>query len=118
MGYTIEQYESTVDECKVISKRIMEENIKGEILSKYSYDRVCYFEMTTNYANEKYMYHLFPIYKCEYKYKNKTYTTLMNGQTGRVGKGYPISVLKILLVVFGAIAMLGGLIAACVLSSM
>ncbi len=111
MGYTIEQYESTVDECKVIAKRIMEENIKREILSKYSYDRVCYFEMTTDYANEKYNYNLFPVYKCDYKYKNKTYTTIMNGQTGKVGGGYPISGLKVFLVVMTVLGLIGGIIA-------
>lgn len=111
MGYTIEQYESTVEECKVVGRRIMEENIKRQILSKYSYDRVVSFNITTIWSEEKYMYYLLPVYKCDYEYKNKTYTTFMNGQTGKVGGGYPKSVFKITMVVIFSILLFSGLVA-------
>lgn len=111
MGYTVEQYESTVDQCKGVAKRIMEENIKSAILSKYHYDRVSSFDMTTKYSEEKYLYYLLPIYKCDYLYKDKTYTTFMNGQTGKVGGGYPISKLKVTMVVLSILAVIGGFIA-------
>ena len=111
MGYTVEQYENTAEQCKMISVKIMEQQIKSQILSQYSYDRVISFSMDTLYMDEKYMYYLLPIYKCDYKYKDKTYTTIMNGQTGKVGGGYPKSVLKILLVVLGIIALVAGIFA-------
>lgn len=111
MGYVVEQYESTVEECEKISKRIMEENIKRTILSKYNYDRVISFDMTTVYSEEKYMYYLLPIYKCAFTYKKKQYTTFMNGQTGKVGGGFPTSIWKVLLVVFGFTLLFLGIIA-------
>ena len=111
MGYVVEQYETTVEECEKISKRIMEENIKRTILSKYHYDRVISFDMATQYTEEKYMYYLLPIYKCAFTYKKKEYTTFMNGQTGKVGGGFPISVWKVLFVVFGFVLFFLGIIA-------
>ena len=95
MGYTVEAYENSLEECKKIADELMDGIIRSQILSKYHYDRVVYFKMSTEQTNNKYMYYLLPIYKCDYTYKNKKYTTLMNGQTGKVGGGYPKSPVKI-----------------------
>lgn len=95
MGYTVEAYENSLEECKKIADELMEEIIRSQILSKYHYDRVVYFKMSTEQTNKKFMYYLLPIYKCDYTYKNKKYTTIMNGQTGKVGGGYPKSPVKI-----------------------
>lgn len=95
MGYTVEAYENTLEECKKIADDIMYNNVKDEILSRYTYDWIEYFNMDLKKSDEKFMYYLLPVYKCDYKFKNKNYTTIMNGQTGRVGGGYPKSPVKI-----------------------
>lgn len=110
MGYTVEQYETTVDACNTISKRIMEETSKRTILRKYDYDRVISFNMESAYLEERYMYYLLPIYKCDFTYKNKNYTTFMNGETGKVGGGFPVSPLKVTSVVLLAILLIAGFI--------
>lgn len=110
MGYTVEAYENTVDECKKVADALMEEIIKEQILSKYTYDRVSSFSMQTAQSNKKYMYYLLPIYKCDYKFKNKKYTTIMNGQTGKVGGGYPKSPVKITFFVIFILLLLAGLL--------
>jgi hypothetical protein len=46
----------------------MEQTIKRNILSSYTYDRVVSFEMQTEFFEEQYMYYLLPIYKCDYTY--------------------------------------------------
>ncbi len=108
MGYTVEVFENSLEECKKIADSIMESNVKDEILSKYSYDSVVYFNLDMTQTNKKYMYYLLPVYKCEYKYKNKSYTTFMNGQTGKVGGGYPKSPVKItFFVLFWILVLLG-----------
>ncbi len=111
MGYTVEHYENTIKVCNEIAKNIMKEQIKNNILSKYDYDRVLSFNLETSYSDEKYAYYLLPTYKCDYVYKNKTYTTFMNGQTGKVGKGFPISPLKVTFVVLLSILLVAGFIA-------
>ena len=45
-----------------------------------------------------------------YKYKEKTYNTLMNGQTGKVGGNVPRSKIKITLFVLMLILIFGGII--------
>jgi len=67
--------------------------------------------MHTEQRNVKFAHYLLPVYKCDYKYKNKNYTTLMNGQTGKVGGGYPKSGVKITFFVLMIIAIIGGIIA-------
>lgn len=116
MGYTVEQYQNTTDECLVIAKREMQDIIKWQILAKYNYDKIEKFELTTEYSNLKYLYYLLPIYKCNYKYKEKTYNTYMNGQTGKIGGKYPISGLKVFFVVMIALLFLGGIVAIALLS--
>jgi hypothetical protein len=44
-----------------------------------------------------------PLWISAYKYKDKTYRFLINGQTGRVSGEYPKSPLKIAMVVLGVI---------------
>lgn len=116
MGYTVEHYNETVEVCKLMAEKVMEENITREILSKYHYDRVCYFNLSTEHSNEKYMYYLLPIYRCDYQYKDKKYTTLMNGQTGKVGGGYPKSGVKIFFFVLMWILIIAGIIAISMLT--
>lgn len=113
MGYTVEAYENTLQECKKIADEIMYDNIRNQILSKYSYDRVDYFDMDVSQSNIKYMYYLLPIYKCDYQFKNKKYTTIMNGQTGKVGGGYPKSAVKITFFVLFWVLLFVGIILLC-----
>ena len=53
--------------------------------------------MNEHYDAETYKHVLLPVYSTAYRYKNKTYTVLINGQTGRVKGEYPKSVAKITL---------------------
>ena len=116
MGYTVEHYENTVHQCRKVAEGIMQNNIKREILSRYSYDRVVSFDMSTAHANQKYMYYLVPVYKCDYEYKKKQYTTIMNGQTGKVGGGYPKSPVKITFFVLMWVLIIAGIIAITILT--
>ncbi|MBQ7884957.1 MAG: hypothetical protein IJ318_02550 [Clostridia bacterium] len=116
MGYTVEHYQNTVAECKKVAEQIMMENIKREILSRYHYDRVVSFDMSTAYTNQKYMYYLVPVYKCDYKFKEKTYTTFMNGQTGKVGGGVPRSGVKIFFFVLMWVLIIAGIIVISILT--
>ena len=95
LGYSVEQYNSTVDKCIPQYKDILNNMIKRDILRKYTYDGVRYLKVETDCFNEKYLYHLLPVYRFDYKYKSKDYITYMNGQTGKVDNNVPKSGLKI-----------------------
>ena len=99
LGYSVEQYNSTVEKCIPQYKSILNDMIRRDILRKYTYDGVSYLKVETDCSDEKYLYYMLPVYRFDYKYKNKDYITYMNGQTGKVDSNVPKSGLKIALVV-------------------
>lgn len=94
-GYSLEYYINTVEQCKLQADFIIDNSIRSSILSKYSYDTVSYLNINTDRLDEKFSYVILPTYQVSYNYKNKNYITLMNGQTGTVGKNLPKSGVKI-----------------------
>lgn len=95
MGYSLEKLSTSLQECKRNADAIIDRNIRRAILSGYRYDRVVTLNIDTTRSDEKYAYGALPVYKVSYTYKNKQYSTLMNGQTGKVGSGLPRSKVKI-----------------------
>ena len=111
MGYSVEHYNQSLQNCKTVGNTIMKQVIRRKVLSKYSYDNVEYFEQNTSFSNEKFSYCIFPTYQVLYKYKNKPYVTFMNGQTGKVGGGLPRSAVKITFFVLMWVIILAGIFA-------
>ena len=94
-GYSVEKFNDKLENCYRLAKREMEEMIRDQILSKYTYTRVVSFNCDTKIANKKFCYYMLPIYSIDFEYKGKNYKTTMNGQTGKVGTGIPKSKVKI-----------------------
>lgn len=109
-GYVVEHYNVDGVECHKAAKRIIDANIQRKILSQYSYDKVASLSIKTQYFNEKFLYKVSPIYMFEFVYKNKTYKPIMNGQTGKLGKGLPKSKIKITFFVLGIVAIVVAII--------
>jgi len=107
-GYVVEHFETAFDECYKQALESMKQKIKQEILSGYYYTGVVSFQMVPNFSDEKFAYKLVPIYQFEYQYKNKPYRTQMNGQTGKIGGGLPISGWRVFLVVLMVLAFIAG----------
>lgn len=97
-GFSLENYSNSVNETHQQAKTIIKQEIKNSILHDYDYDGVNYLNMNTTYSNEKYSYCVLPLYKINYNYKNKNYTNIMNGQTGKLSGNYPKSGGKIALI--------------------
>ncbi len=102
-GYELECNSNSLIDSSKHAKTIVEQNIKNEILSKYSYDGVENLNIQTNYNSFKYSYCALPIYRINYTYKNKKYSNVMNGQTGALGGNYPKSTAKIVAIVLSII---------------
>ena len=99
MGYYVEHYNDAISKCYELANKKIARKIESGILSKYNYSGVTCLNVKTSRSDEKYNYQLLPIYYVSYSYKKKKYSTYMNGQTGKVGKGLPVSALKVLLCV-------------------
>lgn len=94
-GYSLENYSNSVDDSHKQAEKIIKSDIKDKILFKYKYDGIDYFDMNTNFTDEKYSYCVLPLYRINYTYKNNKYSNVMNGQTGSLGGNYPKSGWKI-----------------------
>ncbi|MBE5739021.1 MAG: hypothetical protein E7354_04780 [Clostridiales bacterium] len=110
-GYSVEYYNRTVEESAKIAREIVQERVKKKILSRYDYDGVNSLNVDYNYHDSTYSYLLLPTYRVNYKYKNKEYSTVMNGQTGKIGGNTPTSKWKIFWIVLGILAVFGGVVA-------
>lgn len=116
-GYMVEHYQASLNDCYLDAKSKMDNDIRQRILSKYDYTSVIRLSVDTMYLNRLYSYSLFPVYSFEYQYKKKKYITIMNGQTGRIGKGLPISPLKVTITVLGVLIIIAAFIMLFVLLS-
>ena len=94
-GFSVEYYTDKLENCKKQADLLIDNIIRHNILKKYSYDFVSYLNVSTLKEQEKFSYIILPTYQVEYKYKDKKYINLMNGQTGRVGGKLPKSGIKI-----------------------
>lgn len=116
-GYVVEHYNDETQNCYVEARKIMDSNIRNAILKRYKYSRVINLNIDTNYSDQKFLYKVCPIYSFEYKYKGKDYITLMNGQTGKIGKGLPFSSAKVWMIVGIVLAVVAAIITVIALNS-
>ncbi len=88
---------------------VMDEILRKEILSQYSYDVVSYLNVSTSHANVTYKYVMLPVYVGNYKYGKKTYNFTVNGVTGVVTGKYPVSPIRVSIAVVLGLAVVGGI---------
>lgn len=116
-GYVVEHYNQESQNSYAEARKIIDSNIRRAILKKYRYSRVVRLNIQTNYLDQRFLYEICPIYSFEYKYKGKNYITLMNGQTGKIGKGLPFSAAKVWMIVGIVLAVVAAIITVIALSS-
>lgn len=109
-GFSTEHYSKDLNHGFADAKNVMKPAIKNAILRQYSYDVVSYININTHYDNVKYKYVLIPIWFGLFKHKNKIYRFLVNGESGKITAKYPVSIVKVLIVVLICIALVVGLL--------
>lgn len=109
-GFEAETYADSLADCYKEAKKDMEVIIRNKILAQYSYSSVKYLNVDSKFKDEEYTYRLLPIYVLDFVWKNKQYHNYLNGQTGKIGRGYPKSALKIFLCVLLGIAVVTGIV--------
>lgn len=108
-GYLLEYENKMFDDCVKTAEALIKKQIENELLRKHKCDRIVTLNLNTNYIERNYNYCLLPVYLISNVYKDKKYTALINGQTGKVGD-LPVSVGKILLTVFLCLGIVGVII--------
>ena len=90
-----EAHEKAINGMTEEMKRLAERDVTG----RKGYDRVKDTRVSPVFNDETFKYVLLPIYSTAYKYKDKIYQVLINGQTGEISGEYPKSAAKIAIAV-------------------
>ena len=110
LGYIMYRHDNELTDCWNSAKSIMDERIRRGILSRYSYDRLDYLNVSTTHEHVTYKYVMLPVYVGNYGYAGKTYNFFVNGSNGKVYGKTPKSVFKVAGAVLLGLAALGLLI--------
>lgn len=94
-GYNVAYYNQNINQAEEVAKKDMLDDIDRQIRRKYS--SIESLTINPTYSNLEYNYTLLPTYFVTYKYKDKSYINIMNGQTGKVSGKVPRSGFKITL---------------------
>ncbi len=97
VGFSAEHYRVNLNVAWKNAKKLAVPQIKSKILSKYHYDVEGTIKIDTIYNNTKYKYVLIPVWIGTYKFNNKNYRFLVNGENGRLYGKAPTSVVKVTL---------------------
>lgn len=110
-GFAAERYSVGLDSAWEMAKRSikrkLENSISGKIRKEKKADRVSSINLSTTYSDITYKYLLLPVWLSTFKYQDKVYQFMVNGQTGKIAGKTPISVYRVLLAILIAILIIG-----------
>ena len=102
-GFLAERYsiglKDAWEKAKEFIRTRLKSAIESRIRSQYHADHVRHFSGETQFSNITYKYLMLPVWLSAFKYKDKTYQFVVNGQSGKVGGKYPISPLRVAIAV-------------------
>ena len=109
-GKGAEDYKDDMATCWPRAKSRIDSKIESECSDAVPGDTQRGLSVQTSYLNRTYKLVLLPIWVASYRYQNKPYTYMVNGQTGQVAGYAPWSWLKIASFVLSIVAVIAGLI--------
>jgi len=98
-GFTTEIYQLGLKEGFDQAKAVIEPQIDSDVRSDIGGDEQRVHSKDIQYSNITFKHLLLPIWLTSYKYNNKSYSILINGQTGEIEGNYPVSVWKVILAI-------------------
>lgn len=102
-GFRAEAYQVGLREGFPIAKEKFDQAVEALVRSDIGGDQQRIHQSDTQYANVKFKHVLLPLWISAYRYRDKTYRFVINGQTGEVSGESPKAWWKIALLVIGAI---------------
>jgi predicted RNA-binding Zn-ribbon protein involved in translation (DUF1610 family) len=85
-------------------KRSMREHAKSDCYHQISTSHVRNFNMSADFSDESWRYILLPVYVASYKFEQKTFQVMVNGQTGLVAGQKPVAWWKVWLAIAGLLS--------------
>ena len=105
-GFVTELYKDDFEASFPRAKANMDERIKREVRRDIGGDKQVINSMNTEYNDVKFKLIMLPVWLSSFRYNGKLYQFIVNGSTGEVRGKYPVSVMKVVLTVIAAIAVL------------
>ena len=110
-GFGAERYSVGLKEAFNKAKEYIKHHLVNKIQSKIkndnNADKASVTEIETVFSNVKYKYLLLPIWISSFKYNDKIYQFMINGQTGKVSGKTPISFIRVAIAVILASIAIG-----------
>lgn len=103
-GWQAQAYETTLTEAWESAKRAIREQAKGACRQDIHSGHVRNFSMTADFADESWRYILLPIYLSTYRFEDKAFQVMVNGQTGAVAGQKPVAWWKVWLAIAALLA--------------
>ncbi len=109
-GFAAERYAIGIKEAWQMAKTgikfKLQRSIEKRIIKENNADRVRNLQIDATFSKLTYKYLLLPVWISSYKYKEKVYQFMVNGQTGKVSGKTPISIPKVIITVVAIIFIL------------
>jgi predicted RNA-binding Zn-ribbon protein involved in translation (DUF1610 family) len=105
-GFTVEAYQTGLEPGFALAQQQMEVGIREAICRDIGGDRQRILSMSPRYLDVAFRHILLPIWLSSYRYAEKTYRFVVNGQTGTVQGERPWSAWKIAAAVIAALIVL------------
>jgi hypothetical protein len=109
-GFISERYSVGLDNAWEIAKKdmfdILHNEITADIRARYAANHVRNLTMSVKHSGIKYKYLLLPIWLSSFKYKQKIFQFMVNGQTGKVGGHAPVSPIRVAIALIIAAAII------------
>jgi len=112
-GFVAERYSVGLrdawEKAKGFIAKKLRRSIADKIVRENRADTSKVHNVITTYSNIKYKYLLLPAWVSAFKYKEKLYQFVVNGQTGKVGGHAPISPWRVAIAVIIALLVIGAI---------
>lgn len=106
-GFIAERYSVSLKDGWNEARSRIDGELNGEIRGKIGGDEIRSLSIDTSYFDQTYKHILLPVWNANYRYNNKTYRYMVNGETGSVTGRVPRSPWKITSFVLVCLAIVG-----------
>jgi uncharacterized Zn finger protein (UPF0148 family) len=103
-GWQAQAYDVALPRAWELGKAEMRERAKDACRADINSAHVRNFSMTADFADEAWRYVLLPVYVAAYRFENKVYQVMVNGQTGAVAGQKPVAWWKIYAAIAAALS--------------
>ena len=102
-GFRAEAYQIGLKDAFPLAKKQIDSRIYSLVRADIGGDQQRVHDISTRYSETRFKHVLLPVWISAYRFRNKTYRFLVNGQTGEVAGESPLSWQRVTLLVFAVI---------------